>query len=269
MSVLHTVILSIIEGITEFLPISSTGHMILAGHVLGIESTNFTKSFEIIIQLGAILAVVLLYAKTLWKNFDLIKKVIVAFLPTAVLGLVFYKIIKTYLLGNSAVTIAALFIGGIVIIWFENRLGKIPGQSKGVDEANLVGQATHKPITYKQAIYIGLAQSVAMIPGVSLSAATIIGGELLGLSRATIVEFSFILAIPTMAAATALDLYKNYQLFSSADFGVLALGFVVTFIVATIAVKTFLKYIQKHNLSVFGWYRIALAALSTIVFLNF
>lgn len=267
MTILHTVILSIIEGITEFLPISSTGHMILAGHVLGIESTNFTKSFEIIIQLGAILAVVVLYAKTLWKNFDLIKKVLVAFLPTAILGLVFYKIIKTYLLGNSAVTIAALFIGGVIIIWFENRHGN--RQEKNNTEEVSNGETLNKSLTYKQAIYIGLAQSVAMIPGVSRSAATIIGGELLGLSRATIVEFSFILAIPTMAAATVLDLYKNYQLFSSSDFTTLAIGFVVTFIVAIIAVKTFLKYIQNHSFSIFGWYRIGLAIVSTIIFLNF
>lgn len=268
MTIIHTVILSVIEGITEFLPISSTGHLILAGKVLGIDSTNFTKSFEIIIQLGAIMAVVVLYAKTLIKNFDLIKKAVVAFLPTAILGLIFYSFIKTYLLGNVSVVVASLFIGGFIIIWFEKEMGK-RGKNNGQTFAMDTGTTISHDITYKKAIYIGLAQAVAMIPGVSRSAATIIGGEFLGIRRATIVEFSFILAIPTMAAATILDLYKNYQLFSSADFGSLGLGFVVTFIVAIIAVKTFLKYIQNHDLSSFGWYRIALAVFSTIIFLNF
>ncbi len=255
MTTIHTIILSIIEGITEFLPISSTGHMILAGELLGIPSTTFTKSFEIIIQLGAILAVVVLYAKTLLKNSDLIKKTLVAFLPTAILGLIFYKVIKTYLLDNVWVVIASLFIGGIVIIWFEKKLSK---------QAPL----EDSPLTYKKALIIGLAQSVAMIPGVSRSAATIVGGQLIGLSRRQIVEFSFILAIPTMAAATILDLYKNYHLFTSADFAQLSLGFTVSFIVAILAIKTFLKYIQKNNLTVFGWYRIALAIISLIVFIK-
>ncbi len=255
MTTIHTIILSIIEGITEFLPISSTGHMILAGEVLGIPNTTFTKSFEIIIQLGAILAVVVLYAKTLIKNSDLIKKTLVAFLPTAVIGLIFYKIIKTYLLDNVWVVIASLFIGGIILIWFEKRLSKKP-------------QLDDSPLTYKKAFLIGLAQSVAMIPGVSRSAATIVGGQLIGLSRRQIVEFSFILAIPTMAAATLLDIYKNYQLFTTADLTQLSLGFTVSFLVALLAIKTFLKYIQKHNLTSFGWYRIILAIISIIVFIK-
>lgn len=256
MSTIHTIILSIIEGITEFLPISSTGHMILAGQVLGIPSTAFTKSFEIIIQLGSIMAVVVLYIKTLFKSSDLLKKTFVAFLPTAVLGLIFYKIIKTYLLGNVWVVIASLFVGGLVIIWFERKLAKNPQD------------IVESPLTYKKAFIVGLAQSVAMIPGVSRSAATIVGGQLLGLSRRQIVEFSFILAIPTMAAATLLDLYKNYQLFTSADFSQLALGFTASFIVALLAIKTFLKYIQKNNLTAFGWYRIILAIISIIIFIK-
>lgn len=256
MTTIHTIILGIIEGITEFLPISSTGHMILAGKILGITSSDFTKSFEIIIQLGSILAVVVLYIKTLFKNFDLMKKTFVAFLPTAVLGLIFYKIIKTYLLDNVTVVIASLLIGGLIIIWFEKKLAK-------KTEADV-----EVPITYKKAFIIGLAQSVAMIPGVSRSAATIVGGQLIGLSRRQIVEFSFILAIPTMAAATLLDLYKNYQLFSSADVTQLTLGFIISFVVAMLAIKTFLKYIQKNNLTSFGWYRVILAIISIIVFIK-
>lgn len=255
MTTIHTIILSVIEGITEFLPISSTGHMILAGKVLGISSSDFTKSFEIIIQLGAIMAVVVLYIKTLFKSFDLLKKTFVAFLPTAVLGLVFYKIIKTYLLDNVWVVVTSLFLGGVIIIWFERKLAKTP-------------QAAESPLTYKKAFIIGLAQSIAMIPGVSRSAATIVGGQLIGLSRRQIVEFSFILAIPTMAAATLLDLYKNYQLFTVADINQLVLGLVVSFAVAMLAIKTFLKYIQKNNLTSFGWYRIILAIISIIVFIK-
>lgn len=255
MTTLHTIILSIIEGITEFLPISSTGHLILAQKVLGIDSTSFTKSFEIIIQSGAILAVVVLYIKTLIKDRDLLKKTFVAFLPTALLGLIFYKIIKTYLLDNVWVVLISLFVGGVVIILFEKKIAKNPVE-------------TTNTITYKKAMYIGLAQSVAMIPGVSRSAATIVGGQLLGLSRKQIVEFSFILAIPTMAAATVLDVYKNYQLFSSADVLQLSIGFIVSFVVALIAIKTFLKYIQKNSLSAFGWYRIVLAIISFIVFIK-
>lgn len=255
MTTLHTIILSIIEGITEFLPISSTGHLILAQKVLGIDSTSFTKSFEIIIQSGAILAVVVLYIKTLIKDRDLLKKTFVAFLPTALLGLIFYKIIKTYLLDNVWVVLISLFVGGVVIILFEKKIAKNPVE-------------TTNTITYKKAMYIGLAQSVAMIPGVSRSAATIVGGQLLGLSRKQIVEFSFILAIPTMAAATVLDVYKNYQLFSSADVLQLSIGFIVSFVVALIAIKTFLKYIQKNSLSAFGWYRIVLAIISFMVFIK-
>ncbi len=279
MTTIHTIILSIIEGITEFLPISSTGHMILAGKLLGISDTDFTKSFEIIIQLGSISAVVVLYLKTLLKNVDLLKKTFVAFLPTAVLGLIFYKIIKTYLLGNTVVVILSLFIGGIVIIWFEKKLAKDALQKnsdelsvknqKSESEAVSLSEVKQTPITYKKAFYIGLAQSVSMIPGVSRSAATIVGGQLLGLTRVQIVEFSFILAIPTMIAATFLDIYKNYQLFGSADIVQLVLGFSVSFVVALIAIKSFLKYIQKNSLSSFGWYRIILAIFSAIIFINF
>ncbi len=261
MTTLHTIILSVIEGITEFLPISSTGHMILAGKLLGISSTDFTKSFEIIIQLGSICAVAVLYLKTLFKNLDLLKKTFVAFLPTAVLGLIFYKIIKTYLLDNVWIVLASLFIGGVIIIWFEKKMARSASN-------NSLEHVDSNSISYKKAFYIGLAQSVAMIPGVSRSAATIVGGQLLGLSRTQIVEFSFILAIPTMAAATLLDVYKNYHLFSSADVGQLSLGFVVSFVVALIAIKTFLKYIKKNSLSSFGWYRIILAIISFIVFIK-
>jgi undecaprenyl-diphosphatase len=245
MNLLDSIILGIVEGITEFLPISSTGHLILASAVLKLSESDFLKSFEISIQLGAILSVVVLYARSLLKNFELIKKTIVAFIPTGILGLAFYKVIKHYLLGNQSVVIATLLIGGILLILFEVWHRK---RSQGSNE-----------ISYTQAFLIGLCQSVSMIPGVSRSAATIIGGMLLGIERKTIVEFSFLLAIPTMGAATGLDLLKSAHTFSMDQIEILAAGFIVSFIVALLAVKFFLRYIQHHTFIAFGVYRILLA----------
>jgi len=245
MNFLDSIILGIIEGITEFLPVSSTGHLILASAVLKLSQSDFLKSFEISIQLGAILSVIVLYARSLLKNIELIKKTIVAFLPTGILGLAFYKIIKHYLLGNQNVVIASLFIGGILLILFELWQSK---QAEGSEE-----------ISYRQALLIGLCQSVSMIPGVSRSAATIIGGMLLGIERKKIVEFSFLLAIPTMGAATGLDLLKNAHTFTMDQIQILVTGFIVSFVVALLAVKFFLRYIQHHTFIAFGIYRILLA----------
>ncbi len=249
MEIFHALILGIVEGITEFLPISSTGHLILAGELLRIPESNFQKSFDIIIQLGAILSVIVLYWNTLW-NIETIKKLIVAFIPTGVIGLLLYKVAKLYLLGNSYVVLVALIVGGIILIAFELW-------HKESDAA--VSNITD--ITYKQAALIGVFQSLAIIPGLSRSASTIIGGLLLGLKRTTIVEFSFLLAVPTMLAASSLDLLKNYSSFSSDQFGVLSVGFVTSFIVALVSIKFLLSYIRKHNFIPFGVYRIILAIL--------
>ena len=231
MNILHAIILGIVEGITEFLPISSTGHMILVSKLLGLEETDFLKTFEIFIQLGAILAVVLLYFKKLITSPDTIKKVIVAFIPTAIIGLILHGVIKKYLLGNYIVVAISLIVGGIIIYWFEKRFKK----------------NTSSSISYKQAIKVGLYQSIAMIPGVSRSAATIIGGEASGISRVEIVEFSFLLAIPTMLGATVLDLYKGVGDINSNEIMLLIVGFITSFIVAIIAVKKFIHYVQKNN----------------------
>jgi undecaprenyl-diphosphatase len=247
MRLFDAIILGIVEGITEFLPISSTGHLILASTLLRLSDTEFLKSFEIAIQLGAILSVVVLYARSLIRDRVTIQKLFVAFLPTAIIGLLFYKLVKHYLLGNEWVVVAALFIGGIILILFEwNRRGADTG-------------STH--ITYPQAFLIGLFQSISIIPGVSRAAATIIGGLSLGIERKTIVEFSFLLAIPTMAAATALDLWKSAGTFSSTDFEILAVGFVVSFVVAIGVIKWLLYYIKNHTFISFGIYRIAVALL--------
>jgi undecaprenyl-diphosphatase len=254
LSVGHALILGIVEGLTEFLPVSSTAHLDLARHALRLEPTEYIKSFEIIIQLGAILSVVVLY----WKKFfdwELLKKLVVAFIPTGILGLTLYKIVKGYLLGNMPVILAALIIGGVLLIIFERYH----------DRADT--EVDFSEITYKRAVLIGLFQSVAMIPGVSRSAATIVGGSMIGVSKRTIVEFSFMLAVPTMAAATLLDLLKNYENLST-NFPALAVGFVVSFITAIVAIKSFLAFVKKRAFSAFGWYRIVLAVVFFFLFVR-
>lgn len=248
MNLIHAVLLGILEGITEFLPVSSTGHLILASAILGLSESNFLKTFEIAIQLGAILSVVVLYGKSLLKDREMIQKVIVAFIPTGVLGLLFYKVVKHYLLGNERVVVAALVIGGVFLILFERYHLHPEG-----DES--------KKISYRQALLIGTFQSLAMVPGVSRSASTIIGGLFLGVERKTIVEFSFLLAIPTMAAATGLDLLKTAPAFNANQIEVLAAGFAVSFVVALLSIKFLLRFIQQHTFVSFGIYRIVVGVL--------
>jgi len=254
MSLLHAIIIGIVEGITEFLPISSTAHMVLTSRLLGLEDSEFVKSFEIIIQLGAILAVVALYWRRLLDR-DLFVKTAVAFVPTGLIGLTVYKAVKGYLLGNVTVVLVALLLGGVALLAFD-RLG---ARREGDDELDF------SQITYGRALAIGLFQSLAMVPGVSRSAATIVGGSLMGVTKRTIVEFSFLLAIPTMAAATGLELLKGYKTLDG-NFDVLAVGFVVSFVTALLAIKSFLGYVRRRSFAVFGWYRIALAVAYFLVF---
>jgi len=253
MDIVHTLILSVVEGITEFLPISSTGHLLLIGELLKIPTTEFQKSFDIIIQLGAILSVVVLYWKTLFE-IKTIKKLIVAFIPTGIIGLTFYHIVKTYLLGNHFVVLGSLFLGGIFLIIFELWHKESPDATSDISA-----------VTYKQAALIGVFQSLAIIPGLSRSASTIVGGLILGINRITIVEFSFLLAVPTMLAASGLDLVKNASLFSMSQFNTLAIGFVVSFLVALLSIKFLLGYIRKHTFIPFGVYRIMVALLFWVI----
>ena len=246
MDIIQSIILGIVEGLTEFLPISSTAHLIITAKLLAISQTEFAKSFTIAIQLGAILAVVFLYWKRFLKNWDYLKKIIVAFLPTAVAGFIFYRIIKNFLMGSFLVIALALLIGGIIIIIFEAGKGK-----RTADNGSDL-------ITYRKAFLIGLCQSVAIIPGVSRAAATIIGGLSLKLSRRAIVEFSFLLAVPTMLAATGYDLIKTGFSFSCQELGALLVGFFISFFAALAGVKFFLKFITKYNFFYFGVYRIIL-----------
>jgi undecaprenyl-diphosphatase len=252
-SFLDAIILGIVEGITEFLPVSSTGHLILTSTILRIPDIEFVKSFEIFIQLGAILAVLILYSKKVFTSFEIIKKVAVAFIPTGTIGLLLYKFIKTYLLGNTNVVLLSLLIGGIAITAFE-----------GWYKDHQV-EAGIQNISYKHAVLIGIFQGFAVIPGVSRSAATIVGGLLLGYDRKTIVEFSFILAVPTMLAATGLDIIKNPDVLSSGHISVLLVGFAVAFFTALAAVKWLLRYIQRNTFTAFGYYRIAVAVLAFLL----
>ena len=255
MTIWDSIILGIVEGLTEFLPVSSTGHLILASDLLGIPSTEFLKSFEIAIQLGAILAVVVLY----WKSFlelPVLKRIAAAFIPTGIIGLLLYPFAKAYLLENTLLVLWALLLGGIALIIFE-LLHKEPE-----------GAVQHvKDITYTQSFIIGIAQAVAIIPGVSRSAATILGGLMLGVGRVAIVEFSFLLAVPVMIAATGLDLYKSVGAFNPGDFELLAVGFVVSFIVALGSIKFLLQYVLSHTFIPFGIYRIVLALFFLLIIL--
>lgn len=250
MNWMHAAIFGVVEGLTEFLPVSSTGHLILTAKLMGLQQTEFIKSFEIAIQLGAILAVVLIYWRVLWSNFQTAGKVLAAFIPTAGIGLVLYKWVKSVLLEKESVVLWALLIGGVVIILFDRFF-----------KENRSGDQDASHISYGQAIVIGICQSLAVIPGVSRSASSIIGGLSLGLTRKMIVEFSFLLAIPTILAATVLDLTKTSLSFTSDEWGLLAVGGIVSFAVAILSIKFFLKYIQKHSFAVFGYYRIVLAIL--------
>lgn len=248
MDVIQAAILGVIEGITEFLPISSTGHLILSSKLLGIPLTPFVKTFEIAIQLGAIFAVVALYWQKLLLDKNTLKKVLVAFLPSAIIGFVFYPLVKGFLLGSSEVVIISLFIGGIILIILEKTYKPSKTNTGKLGD-----------ISYHSAFLIGIFQSISIIPGVSRAGSTIIGGLIVGLNRVTSVEFSFLLAVPTMLAATSYDLYKSYSYITNSEFTMLATGFIVSFVVAAVTIKLFLGYIKKNNFTSFGIYRILLA----------
>lgn len=243
MTLLQTLILAIVEGITEYLPISSTGHMIIASALMGIEESAFVKLFTVSVQLGAILAVLVLYFKRFFQSFDFYLKLFVAFLPAMVFGLLLNDLIDEML--ESVVTVAvSLLVGGVVLLfvdkWFRNPDDRV--------------------ITYPKALMIGLFQCVSMIPGVSRSAATIVGGMAQGLTRKQAAEFSFFLAVPTMFGATAkklYDFYKDGLTLSPADIQSLVIGNVVAFVVAMLAIRLFIGFLTKYGFRAFGWYRIA------------
>jgi len=247
MTLLQSIILGIVEGLTEFLPISSTGHLILASRLLGLSQTDFQKSFEIAIQLGAIGSVIMLYWRQ-FLEFAVVGRLIAAFIPTGLIGFALYHVVKTYLFGSDTVVLWALGLGGVALIVFELL-------HKESDDA--VADVTAIP--YSKAVLIGLFQSLSIVPGVSRAGATIVGGLILGLSRTTIVELSFLLAVPTMLAATGYDLLKNASSFEAQQLGVLAAGFIASFVVALLSIKFLLAFVRTHTFIPFGIYRIAVA----------
>lgn len=256
MDLIQALILSFIEGVTEFLPISSTGHLLLAANFLGIYQSEFVKSFEVIIQLGAISAIIFIYWKKLISSLNIWKKIIVGFIPSAIVGFTFYDFIKGVLFENILVTVGALLIGGLLLIFIE----KIHKVKKGAVESI-------EKLTLKQSLLIGVAQSLSVIPGTSRAASTIIGGLLVGANRKTAVEFSFLLAIPTMMGATGLDLLKSKLDFTVEELSLLGIGLIVSFLTALAVVRWFIKFIQTNNFFWFGVYRIVLA-LMFLLFIN-
>ena len=253
MNYIQSVIIAIIEGLTEFLPISSTGHMILASAAMKIHENEFAKTFEIVIQLGAILAIAIMYMKRFLRGINIYLKLIVAFIPTAIVGFLAYDFIKTYLFNPMVVSIS-LIIGGIILIIIDKKVEKRKSEIKEVED-----------IPYKNAFYIGLIQCLSMIPGTSRAAATIIGGVFNRFDKKQATEFSFLLAVPTMFAAGGYDLLKTPIDFTREEIIMLISGLFFAFVSAWIAVKIFLRIVEKYGFQYFGYYRIALG----IIFLIF
>jgi undecaprenyl-diphosphatase len=264
---LIAIILGLVEGVTEFLPVSSTGHLILATELLGFDAEKWA-AFNVIIQLGAILAIVVLYWRTFWAviegllrnnamSWRFVRNILIGFLPSAVLGFILIKHIEA-LLGNATVVAVALILGGIAILVIE----------KMVKRSDVVGVAE---MPLGTAVGVGVAQCLAMIPGVSRSGATIMGALSLGVERRTAAEFSFFLAIPTMVGATTLELAKHHDTLlagaSGIGFGTVAIGFVVSFLVALVVVRGFVHYISRHGFAPFAWYRIV-AGVAALVWLG-
>ncbi len=249
MTFIYVIILGVVEGITEFLPISSTAHLALVGALLHIPDTDFQKSFNIIIQLGAISAIVCLYIQKIFISKTLWKKVAVASIPALGIGFVLYRVIKNVLIGNTAVIVVTLIVGGILMIILERFITKRQART------GTLGKPLDM-LSYRDALLIGVAQSLAIVPGVSRSAATIFAGLLQGYSRVAIIDFSFLLAIPVMIAASGYDILKSGSVFSSADWLSLGIGFVVSFVSALFAVRWLLRFIKTHTFTYFGVYRI-------------
>lgn len=256
MNFIEAIILAIIEGLTEFLPVSSTGHMIIGSSLMGIENDEFVKLFTIVIQLGTILSVVVLYFKRFFQSFDFYFKLLVAFIPAAVFGLLLSDMIDTLLESPLAVAIS-LVVGGVILLFADKWFNK-----PTIDSTD--------DINYATAFKIGLLQCLAMIPGVSRSGATIVGGMSQKLSRKAAAEFSFFLAVPTMFGATSKKLYDFYQSgyeLSGEQINLLLIGNIVGFIVAIIAIKSFIGFVTKYGFRAFGWYRIVVGGIIVILLL--
>jgi len=261
MTFFDSIILGLVEGITEFLPISSTAHLIMTSKILGLNQTPFLKSFEIVIQLGAIAAVLVIFARQITKNPIIIKKVGYAFLPTAVIGFALYKFIKGYLIGNLSIAMWSLIIGGLALIVIERFYLRYKSFQPTILDI--------QSLSNRQAFFIGIVQSVSVIPGVSRAAATIIPTLCIGASRRVAAEFSFLLAVPTIAAAAGYDLLKNISVLSlEGNLTLLITGFLVSFFAALFSVRFLLSYITTHSFIPFGIYRIIIAIVFFLLFIR-
>jgi undecaprenyl-diphosphatase len=245
MSYFEAVIIAIVQGITEFLPVSSTGHMIITESVLGLKTSEFTNLFAVCIHFGTILSVVILYWKRFFQSLSLYYKLFIAFIPAAVGGFLLDDYISSTL-GNVVVVAISLLAGGIILVFVDRWFA---------------GAEEKKDISYPSAFKIGLFQVIAMIPGISRSAATIIGGLTQKLSRKMAAEFSFLLAVPTMLAASGYKIYKTYDKINSENINILIVGNIVAFVIAILAIRTFIGYLQNHGFKIFGYYRIILGII--------
>ncbi|MFM7486433.1 MAG: undecaprenyl-diphosphate phosphatase [Cytophagales bacterium] len=257
MSIVEAIILAIVEGLTEFLPVSSTGHMIVASSLMGIADAPFTKTFTVAIQLGAIFSVFVLYWKRFFQSVDFYTKLFVAFLPAALIGFLFNDYIDQ-LLERVEVVAVTLILGGIVFLFIDGLFKKSEQQAP-------------REVSYSTALKIGLFQCIAMVPGVSRSAATIIGGITQKLNKKTAAEFSFFLAVPTMAAATGYKLLKFYQAgngFTASEITALAVGNAVAFVVALLAIKSFISFLTNNGFKIFGYYRIIAGVIILVLYLS-
>jgi undecaprenyl-diphosphatase len=256
MNIFHAIVLGVVEGVTEFLPISSTAHMMFATRLMGLDPAGFVTSFTIAIQVGAIAAVALVALRRLLADPHLIRVTAIGFIPTALFGFFAYPYVRGLLSGSPLVPIVALAVGGFLLIVFERmQVGKLATGNRL--------EAT----TVRQAVLVGIAQCVAFVPGVSRAAATVVGGMASGMTRKAAVELSFLLAIPTMAAATGLDLFEVGFSFSPHEWQLLAVGLVTSFVTALVTVRWLLRYIETHTFASFGLYRIIAAIVLAIVLL--
>ncbi|MBI2482154.1 MAG: undecaprenyl-diphosphate phosphatase [Candidatus Vogelbacteria bacterium] len=253
-------ILSIIEGVTEFLPVSSTGHLILVTRLLNITSSPFVTSFTVAIQLGAIMAAVILYGSKLWHNKKLASLAVIGFIPTGIIGFLFYSLVIKKLLTSPLVVVWTLIIGGLLLILFERWYQK---HFQNIETKNLMD------LTWSDAVIIGLVQAISIVPGVSRSAATTLAGLARGFSREAVVEFSFLLAIPTMLAATSYDLLRHGSIFNDNEWGALFLGGFISTIVAILSIKWLIKFIQTNSFVIFGFYRIVIGLIFALFLIGF
>jgi undecaprenyl-diphosphatase len=249
MTLIQSIIIGIVEGLTEFLPVSSTGHMILANSVLGVKQDDFVKTFEISIQIGAILAIVTMYIRRFFKGIEIYKKLLVAFIPTGIVGFAAYHFIKGHLFNYYVVSIS-LIIGGIILILIDKKISSRTTKYEEIEK-----------IPIRNSVWVGIIQCLSMIPGVSRAGATIVGGVYNGFDKRQATEFSFLLAVPTMFAASGYDLIKTPIHLDHQELLLMLAGFVTAFIFAWMAVKAFLAFITKYGFKYFGWYRILIGLL--------